>query len=148
MVRRNTRITWFVLCWTLLFHYESLRAGYLSPLVKRELPKCPLLFPPAGWIMFFQVDRSYGFAEVYGIQDDRPRLLDPHDVFRTRALGYDNIHRNVLIGALSRSRAEAFCRYLHWKFPTEDAFLVVYALYPDLIEAPEQLLRQVAYRCE
>jgi len=148
MVRRNTRITWFVLCWTLLFHYESLRAGYLSPLLKRELPKCPLLFPPVGWIMFFQVDRSYGFAEVYGVRDDRPHLLDPHDVFRTRALGYDNIHRNVLIGVLSRSRAEAFCRYLHWKFPADDAFLVVYAFYPDLIEAPEQLLRQVAYRCE
>lgn len=102
MVRRyNALISSFVICWIILFHYESLRANYLSPLLARDLPKFPLLFPPAGWIMFFQVDASYGFAEVYGIRGNRPVLLDPHEILTTRAVGYDNIHRNALIGVLS-----------------------------------------------
>ena len=147
-MRRNTLITWFVICWTLLFQYETLRANYLSPLAGRELPKLKFLFPPAGWIMFFNIDRSYGFAEVYGIRDRQPFLLDPHDIFKTRAVGYDNIHRNVLVSVLSRRDASAFCRYLHRKFPAYESFAVVAAEYPDLIETPDRVLRQVAYRCE
>ena len=147
MGRRNTLITCFVIAWTLLFHYETLRANYLSPLVGQALPKFPLLFPPAGWIMFFEVDRSYGFAEVYGIRGERAIKLDPHQIFQTKALGYDNIRRNVLIETLSRPYAASFCRYLRWKFPEYEAFAVVYAEYPDVIESPAQILRQVAYRC-
>ena len=148
-VRRNTLITAFVICWTLLFQYETLRASYLSPLAGRQLPKFPLLFPPAGWIMFFNVDRSYGFAEVYGLRGtDEPALLDPHRILETTAVGYDNIHRNVLVGVLSRYDAPAFCRYLHRKFPAYDAFAVAYAEYPDLVNAPDRILRQVAYRCQ
>ena len=69
MTWRNRVITGFVICWTLLFQYETLRANYLSPLVHRELPKLRLLFPPAGWIMFYNIDPHYGFAEVYGVKD-------------------------------------------------------------------------------
>ena len=148
MLRRNTAITWFVIGWTLLFQYETLRAHYLSPLIGRELPKFPLLFPPAGWIMFFNIDASYGFAQVYGIRDGQPVELDPHDIFETRALGYDNIHRNMLVGVLSRHDAPAFCRYLTRKFPTYESFAVVYAQYPDLIETPDRILYQLAYRCD
>ena len=180
-------ITLLVLCWTLVFQYETLRASYLGPWLKRELPKLPLLFPPAGWIMFYRVDRSYGYAEVYGVRDpggrEEPVLLDPHDIFETRAVGYDNIHRNVLVGVLSRAtvgttaqcarlRQERprdyqaavldgicrepaeepageprFCAYLRRKFPAYGAFAVVYAEYPDVVETPEKILRQVAYRC-
>ena len=147
--RRNGRITAFVIIWTLVFHYETLRANYLSPLARRELPKLPLLFPPAGWIMFFNVDRSYGFAEVYGLRrNQEPTQLDPHAIFATKAVGYDNIRRNVLVGVLSRNRGQAFCRYLHRKFPDYEQFTVVHAEYPDLLEAPDRVLRQVAYRCE
>ena len=146
-LRRNTLVTVFVVCWTLIFHYETLRANYLSPLVGRELPKLPLLFPPAGWIMFFNVDKTYGFAEVYGIQGTEPVKLDPHDILRTKAVGYDNIHRNVLVGVLNRHDAPSFCRYLRRRFPTYDSFAVVYAHYPDIVETPERILRQVAYRC-
>ena len=148
MLRRSIPITWFVICWTLLFQYETLRASYLSPLAGRPLPKTAFLFPPAGWIMFFNVDKSYGFAEVYGLRSLEAVLLDPHDIFATRAVGYDNIHRNVLIGVLSPHDAPAFCRYLHRKFSTYDGFAVVYAQYPDLIGTPERILRQIAYRCQ
>jgi len=97
----NVLITGFVIAWTLLFHYESLRANYLRPLLQRELPKCPLLFPPAGWIMFYEIEPAYGFAEVYGLRGTNREQIDPHAIFSTRAVGYDNIHRNVLVGVLS-----------------------------------------------
>ena len=147
-IHPNTSITWFVILWTLVFHYETLRHTYLSPLFRRELPKLPLLFPPAGWIMFFQVDPSCGFAEAYGLRQGKPTTpLDPHAIFATRAIGYDNIHRNVLIEALSQDRARAFCAYLTRKFPEEEQFAVVYAVIPDVIQAPDRVARQIAYRC-
>ena len=148
VLRRNTLITWFVIVWMVLFHYETLRHNYLSPLVKRELPKTPLLFPPAGWIMFFNVDKSYGFAEVYGIRQDKPTQLNPHDILETKAVGYDNIYRNVLVEVLYKEHAPRFCQFLRRKFPSYDSFAVVYARYPDLIETPDRILRQLAYRCQ
>ena len=148
MLRRSIPITWFVICWTLLFQYESLRANYLSPLFKRQLPKVAFLFPPAGWIMFFNVDRSYGFAEVYGIRHNQPVKLDPHEIFQTKAIGYDNIRRNVLVGILYQDLAHDFCHYLSRRFSTYDDFLVVYAEYPDVVNAPERILHRPAYRCE
>ena len=148
MLRRSIPITWFVICWTLLFQYESLRANYLSPLFKRPLPKLALLFPPAGWIMFYNVDRSYGFAEVYGIRGTEAVKLDPHAIFETKAVGYDNIRRNVLVGVLYQDRAQAFCRFLRRKFPMYEDFLVVYAEYPDVVNTPERILRRPAYRCQ
>jgi len=148
ILRRNTLITIFVILWSLVFQYETLRANYLSPMAGRELPKLRFLFPPAGWIMFFNVDKSYGFAEVLGLRDGQPFKLDPHDILETRAVGYDNIHRNVLVGVLSRGDARSFCRFLQRKFPSYDEFLIVAAQYPDLIETPDRVLRQVAYRCQ
>ena len=147
MLRRNTVITWFVICWTLLFQYESFRASYLSPLFHRPLPKLALLFPPAGWIMFFNVDQSYGFADVHGIRTGQPFLIDPHDIFSTRAVGYDNIRRNMLVGVLDPYRGPTFCRYLHRKCPQYDSFDVLYGQYPDLVNTPERVEYQVAYRC-
>ncbi|MBI3320140.1 MAG: hypothetical protein HYZ89_06095 [Candidatus Omnitrophica bacterium] len=154
-MRRNVWITSFVILWIAVFHYETFRLNYLSPLVLRlrsgqagrELPKLKFLYPPAGWIMFFNVDRSYGFAEVYGLSAGHPTLLDPHAIFETRFLGYDNIHRNVLISVLSPHAAPRFCRYLQRKFPQYDAFRVVYAVYPDLVNRPDEIQRQVLYQC-
>lgn len=147
MRRQHIIITVFVLLWTLLFHYQSLRLSYLSPLFKKELPRIPLLFPPAGWIMFFHIGHSYGFAEVYGLKNDQRIPLDPHEIFRTRTIGYDNIRRNILIGVLSEQSAFLFCRYLGWKFPEYDSFMVVYGRYSDLIKQADIVQRQVAYRC-
>ena len=167
-MKRNKWISLFVIVWIVVFHYETLRLNYLSPLVLRlrsaralseaegrvegfvgrQLPKLKFLYPPAGWIMFFNVDRSYGFAEVYGVSKGQPSLIDPHQIFETRFVWYDNIHRNVLISVLSAHDAPRFCRYLHRKFPQHEAFAVVYAQYPDVATQPNEVFRQIAYRCQ
>ena len=144
---RNTRISLFVIAWIAVFHYETLRLNYLSPLIGRELPKLKFLYPPAGWIMFYNVDRSYGFAEVYGVQHGQPFLIDPHDIFETRFVWYDNIRRNVLIGVLSPGVASQFCQYLHRKFPQYETFAVLYGMYPDVVNRPTDKRYQVAYQC-
>ena len=144
---RNLWISLFVIVWVAVFHYETLRLNYLSPLAGRELPKLKFLYPPAGWIMFFNVDRSYGLAQVYGIQAGQPVLLDPHEMFATRFIGYDNIRRNVLISVLSAHDAPQFCRYVARKFPQYEAFAVAYVTYPDLVERPGDTRAQLAYRC-
>lgn len=152
MTRRNICISIFVIIWLLLFTYQTFRVNHLNPLIQRTfgitLPRVPLLFPPAGWIMFFNINPSYGFAEIYGIKDDRPVKLNPHDIFETRAIGYDNIHRNVMIGVLYPDRANPFCRYIRRKFPLYDTFAVVYGQYPDIIHMPDRFERQVVYRCQ
>ena len=152
MKPREVQISVFVLLWTLFFHYQTLRLNYLSPWCKRsfgvELPLVPLLFPPAGWIMFYNIGPSYDFVEVYGIRGKEAVKLDPHDIFATRAVGYDNIHRNVLIGVLTDGAAPPFCRYLKRKFPTYNTFAVLAERYPDLVATPNRFLFQVAYRCE
>jgi len=167
-MKRNTVISLFVIVWVAVFHYETLRLNYLSPLVLRlrsavalseakgraeglagrELPKLKFLYPPAGWIMFFNVDRSYGFAEVYGFKGDAPFLLDPHEIFETRFVWYDNIRRNVLITVLSAADAPKFCQSLGRKFPQYEAFAIVYGLYPDLVNKPGEKLYRVAYQCQ
>ena len=147
MSRRHHVITAFVILWTLVFHYETLRLHYLSPLVGYQLPKVKFLFPPAGWIMFFSVEHSYGFAEVYGLRDKHPERLDPHAIFETTAVGYDNIHRNVLVSLLEPDVATSCCPFLARKFPAYPEFAVVYAVYPDVVAEPERVVRYLAYRC-
>ena len=145
---RNAIISIFVVLWILLFHYESTRHFYFEPLFKRDLPKMKFLFPPAGWIMFFNVSDRYGLAEVYGVKEGRPHLIDPHQILLTRAIGYDNIHRNALVGVLSRESSRAFCAFLKRKFPYFDTFLVTYAEYPSLVKQPFEKLQSVAYECK
>lgn len=144
---RRGAITAFVLLWLAVFHYESLRHGYLNPLFGRELPKLKFLFPPAGWIMFYRVDASAGRAEVYGLRDARPEPIDPHRIFATRWLGYDNIRRNILISVLHPSRAPAFCAYLRRKFPEYEAFAVAEVWIPLVLEKPHQERRALSYPC-
>ena len=148
MRRRDVGITSFVVIWTLIFQYETLRASYLSPLLHRTLPKLALLFPPAGWIMFYRVDPTYGFAEVYGVGNTEPAKIDPHAIFETKAIGYDNIRRNVLVGVLDERLAPWFCPYLRRKFPEFQSFAVMYGQYPDVVNRPDEVHYQVAYRCE
>jgi hypothetical protein len=145
--RQKALVSAFIAAWTLVFHYESLRYSFLDPLVGRELPKVKFLFPPAGWIMFYKVDKADGFAEVYGRKGEAVELIDPHRIFETRWLGYDDIRRNVLVTALEPAYARDFCGFLERKFPGYDGFDVVEAWIPDVTEKAPRILRQVAYKC-
>lgn len=145
---KHTLITLFIILWTLVFHYESVRYFYLNPLFQKPLPKVKFLFPPAGWIMFFNVDDSSGYAEVYGVKGGQPQLIDPHDIFRTRTIMFDNIRRNILGGVLSRQRAPAFCQYLKYRFPYFDEFLVAQVYYPSITEDHYRREQALAYRCQ
>ena len=148
MTPSRRAISLFVAAFLAVFVYESLRLNYLSPLLGRELPKVKLLFPPGGWIMFYRVDPFDARAEVYGRRGDSEELIDPHRIFATRWLGYDNIRRNATVSTLHESRADAFCAYLSRKFPEYQAFAVVEALVPSVLERPQRTLRRLAYRCE
>ena len=144
---RNTIITIFVIFWTVLFHYESTRSFFLEPLFKHQLPKFKFLFPPAGWIMFYNVSNGYGFVEVYGVKGQNLQLIDPHEILHVRTIGFDNVHRNVLSTVVSPRLAEPFCRYLERRFPYFDKFVVTSVYYPDLIKEPFKRLQQIAYEC-
>jgi hypothetical protein len=149
---RNVYITIFVIVWTIVFHYESIRYFYLDPILIKHtgqpLPKFKFLFPPAGWIMFFNVNDASGFVEVYGIKDKVPQLIDPHLILQTRTFGYDNIHRNILGQVAASSQKKSFCGFLDRKFSYYDDFLVVYIYYPSLTQEPQGILKNVIYRCE
>ena len=144
---RNSSITLFVIFWILLFHYESIRYFYLEPLFGKPLPKVKFLFPPAGWIMFYNVDDSYSFVEVYGFRGEKLQLLDPHDIFRTRTIGFDNIHRNVLSSVGDRHLAKSFCRFLNYRFPVFDRFVITSVYYPSITKEPYKRLQEVLYQC-
>ncbi|MBI5241232.1 MAG: hypothetical protein HY926_12235 [Elusimicrobia bacterium] len=137
----------FTALWLLVFGYETVRYAYLDPLLGVRLPKVKLLFPPAGWIMFYRVDEAEGHAEVRGLRGGREELIDPHRIFATRWVGYDNIRRNVLITALEPAYAASFCRYLRRKFPQYEGFAVQEVVTPSVIKARGSELRQTAYRC-
>ncbi len=144
---KNIIISIFVVVWLVVFHYESTCHFYWEPLSGRPLPKMKFLFPPAGWIMFYNVGDNYGYTEVYGVKDGRTQLIDPHQILQTRAIGYDNIIRNALVTVLSRDVAGSFCAFLHRKFPYFDNFLVTYVNYPSLTQRPFEKTQAVVYEC-
>src|SRR5665213_1616958 len=133
---RNKFISIFVILWLAVFYYESTCYYYLQPLFKRELPKMKFLFPPAGWIMFYNIGDNFGYTEVYGVKNGNPQMIDPHQILQTRAIGYDNINRNALITCLDQGESQAFCPFLQHKFPYFEKFLVTYVEYPHLAEQP------------
>ncbi|MBI4051346.1 MAG: hypothetical protein HY400_02455 [Elusimicrobia bacterium] len=141
-------ISAFVIFWTFIFHYESTRHFYLDPLFRKELPKLKFLFPPAGWIMFYNVGEGEGRAEVYGLKRGQtPFLIDPHRIFNIHWLGYDNIRRNILGTVLHPSYSYPFCNYLRRKFPQYPTFSIVQVYYPSVVKEPNKKLYQEAYRC-
>lgn len=146
--KRNVYITLFVILWSLLFHYESLRHLYLEPRFNRPLPKFKFLFPPAGWIMFYNVDDQYSTVEVYGLKSEQWQPIDPHDIFRTRTIGFDNIHRNILSVAAIPQVHQPFCRFLRYRFPQFENFSIILVYYPSLTAQPRERLTQVQYQCQ
>ena len=144
---KKVAISVFAALWLLVFHYESLRAMYLDPWVGVHLPKIKFLFPPAGWIMFFEVDESHSQAEVYAQDGGRLVLLDPHSIFKTRYVGYDNIRRNILLTVLSPDKAPTFCPYLRRKFPQYKSFVVAYRVWPSVVRNKNQTVTRPIYLC-
>lgn len=98
--------------------------------------------------MFYNVDESYGYAQVYGIKDGQSQPLDPHQVLQTRAIGYDNIHRNALVTVLTAGVQKPFCGYLHRKFPYFDSFAVTYVNHPSVTDRPFEQQQVIAYQCQ
>ncbi len=147
MTLRDIVISAFVVFWLGLFNYETFRLNYLSPLFGRELPKLKLLFPPAGWIMFYRVDEWDGRCEVFGLKGIRRDLIDPHRIFADRYAGYDNIRRNILVTALEKPYVPEFCGYLHRKFPEYEAFEVDEVVVPSVLERPQRNNHRPAYKC-
>lgn len=145
---RNIFISIFVVLWLFIFHYESLRYFDLTSLTQREIPKLKFLFPPAGWIMFFNVNDSYSYVEVYGKKGNSVQLIDPHDIFRTRTVGFDNIHRNILSAASSQELAAPFCQFLKHRLPYYEDFVIIAVSYPAISKDPERRLQEPLYRCE
>ena len=144
---RKKSISIFVILWLAVFYYESTCYYYLQPLLKRELPRMKFLFPPAGWIMFYNVGDNFSYAEVYGVKNGNPQLIDPHQILQTRAIGYDNINRNALITVLTPGQSQFFCPFLKRRFPYFDKFLVTYVEYPHLTEQPFEKQQKVVYTC-
>ncbi|MCR4336275.1 MAG: hypothetical protein NUV91_00510 [Candidatus Omnitrophica bacterium] len=146
--RRNIIITIFVILWMFVFHYESLRYFYLEPLVDRPLPKMKFLFPPAGWIMFFNLGDQFGYPQVYGVKNAIPQPIDPHQVIWTRFVGFDNIHRGIMGAVLEESNQKSFCHFLKRKFPGFDDFFVTHVYYPSLVEDPYERWEEIVYQCK
>ena len=145
--RHNRLISIFVILWTVIFHYESTRHFYLDPFFGRPLPKVRFLFPPAGWIMFYHVDDSYGLAEIYRLNGTDAQFIDPHAIFETKAVLYDNIHRNVLSTVLSPYYQQDICRFLKRKFPDSPEFLIAAVYYPSVTKTPQKKLYRIDYIC-
>ena len=144
---RDRFITFFVILWCLAFHYESVRYFYLQPLLKRPLPKIKFLFPPAGWIMFYHVDSGYAHNRIFGVKNSQSYEIDPHEVFRVRTIGFDNVHRGVVSGAASQRYRYAFCKQLYTRFKGNDNFIIVQDYYPDFVNEPYKRYQQVLYDC-
>ena len=144
---RNILISLFVVVWVSVFHYESLRYFYLQPYFHRVLPKLKFLYPPAGWIMFYQVDDRAVYAKVYGIRNANTELIDPHEIIRTRFIGFDMVHRNVLSTVLMPSVRQDFCRVLKDRFPEFENFIVTAVEYPSLIRSRFEHVQTPVYEC-
>jgi hypothetical protein len=105
------------------------------------------LFPPAGWIMFYNVDDRYGYAEIYGVKGEEIHRIDPHEFIRTRNIGFDNIHRGILSSALDKRNAQRFCNYLQYRIPYYDRFIVTSVIHPSITQEPYKRIQNVEYQC-
>lgn len=144
---RNSFITVFVIIWTLFFHYQSTRAFYLEHWLGKPLPAVRWLFPPAGWIMFYHIDNRAGNINVYGVKKNDTKLIDPHDIFRVRTIGYDNFHRGIMFTVAMKHNRRQFCSFMFRRFPYFDRFIVEYEEFPDI--AKERYMRNshILYNC-
>ena len=144
---RNIFISIFVALWLCVFHYESIRYYYLQPHFHTPLPKLKFLFPPAGWIMFYNVDDRTGYAQVYGLRKGAVQLIDPHEIIRTRFIGFDMVHRNVLSEVLLPGVRKDFCNALQKQFPEFEKFIITAVDYLSLIRSRFERTETPVYQC-
>lgn len=144
---RNILISAFVIVWTVIFHYESVRYFYLQNYFQKPLPKMKFLFPPAGWIMFYNVGDRFTYTEVYGIRNGMLVPIDPHDIIKTRFIGFDMVHRNVLSTVLKPGARQSFCNVLQKQFPQFDKFIVTAVEYPSLTQSRYDRRQVPVYQC-
>lgn len=144
---RRRCISFFVIIWLAVFFYESTRMFYLEPWLKRSLPKVKMLYPPAGWIMFYQIGPQFSYAQVYGVMQGRLHPIDPHQILSTRSIGYDNVQRNALISVLDGHMKPAFCGLLKRKFPYMENFIVSHVVLDDVTKKDGQFDETVVYQC-
>ncbi len=144
---RNIFISSFVVLWLCVFHYESLRHFYLQPFFLKPLPKLKFLFPPAGWIMFYSVDDVAVYTEVYGVRNGIAQFIDPHQIIKTRFVGFDMVHRNVLSTVLIPGVRKSFCEVLHKQFPEFEKFIITQIEYPSLMHSRFERYQVPVYQC-
>jgi len=97
--------------------------------------------------MFYAVGDEFGNVNVYGKRDDELQLIDPHDIFRTRTIGYDNIHRGILTHVADVRVSRDFCRFLKYRFPSFENFFVSVVYYPSVTKDKYQRRQQTKYQC-
>ena len=151
---RDQFISIFVVIWLLVFMYNTARHFLLRPLWTKFFPQSAIefpinkfLFPPAGPIMFYNVDDSFGSFRVSGIKDGQLYELNPHQVVLNRTLFYDNIHRGVLGVVAARESIPDFCRMMVRRFPEFDDIAVGIRQYPSLIRSRTLYKEGWLYRC-
>ena len=97
--------------------------------------------------MFYRVDPSFGYVRVFGYKDGQGNEIDPHEIFRVRTIGFDNIHRGVIGAAASTYNQASFCDHLYRRFGEMDSFRVVATYYPNFVEKPYGQYHQIMYSC-
>lgn len=97
--------------------------------------------------MFYRVDASYGHLRVLGFKGEEGVEIDPHEIFRVRTVGFDNIHRGVIGSAAGRRNQAAFCNHLRRRFLEMDGFQVVATAYPDFVSEPYGQYHRILYSC-
>lgn len=97
--------------------------------------------------MFYNVPDSAGYVEVYGVRNGVIQPIDPHQIVRTRFVGFDMVRRNVLSAALNEGAQKGFCAVLQRQFPEFESFMITHVFYPSLTRSPWERYQETVYRC-
>jgi len=97
--------------------------------------------------MFYTIDNSYGHIRIVGVKVGQNIYIDPHEIFRVRTIGYDNIHRGIIGVAADQRKAPAFCHQLRKRFDDVEYFKIYYQYVPDFTENPYEQYERLIYTC-
>jgi hypothetical protein len=97
--------------------------------------------------MFYQVDETYSYIRIFGFKNGQNYEIDPHEVFRVRTIGFDNIHRGVIGAAASESNRYAFCKQLFTRFKDFESLSILNEYYPNFVTDPYKRYQQMLFNC-